>query len=122
MKRIKFSILKYSSLILILILNSGCGSEKNGKDGANKIPSPEKSTYEVEYTDNTYVVDEEIMESIISSDLKSGVYKFKSDADELLDLKPAEIVFFYGNSVRRVNTVAEEGNEIVVVDFVVIGV
>ena len=114
MKPIKISVLKYFSLILILILNSGCGSEKNGKDGANKIPSPEKSTYEVEYTDNTYVVDEEIMESLISSDLKSGVYKFKTDADELLDLKPAEIVFFYGNSVRRVNTVAEEGNEIVV--------
>ncbi len=114
MKPIKFSILKYSSFILISLFVINCGGNKEDSDSKNKIPKPEKSTYDVEYTDNTYVVDEEVMESLISSDLKSGVYKFKSDADELLDLKPAEIVFFYGNSVRRVNTVSEEGNEIVV--------
>ena len=114
MNPFKISILKYISLIFILILLNSCGGEKSDKDSTNRIPTPEKSTYDVEYTDNTYVADEEIMESLISSDLKSGVYKFKSDADELLDLKPSEIVFFYGNSVRRVNAVAEEGNEIIV--------
>lgn len=114
MKPVKITIFKGILLILILILIIGCRNEKNDKDGANKIPTPEKSTYEVEYTDNTFVVDEEVMESFISSDKKSGVYKFKSDADDLLDLKPGEIVFFYGNSVRRVNNVVEINGEIIV--------
>jgi len=103
------------SLLIITMLVYGCGSDNNQKeDEKEKIAEPDKSTYEVEYTDNTFVVDEEVMESFISSDKKSGVYKFNSDADDLLDLKPGEIVFFYGNSVRRVNNVVETDGEIIV--------
>ncbi len=100
-------------LILLFINNCGGGEKKQGSDYSN-IPEPDKSTYEVEFTDNTVVIDEDVMDSFISSDKKSGVYKFKSDADDLLDLKPGKIVFFYGNSVRRVKNVVEDENEIVV--------
>jgi len=116
MKSIRKTILKYLSLIPLIILLISCRGDKkgNGEYDSNKIPAPEKSNYEVEYTDNTVVIEEDVMESFISSDKKTGVYKFKSDADDLLDLRPGEIVFFYGNSVRRVNNVVEEGDEIIV--------
>ncbi len=99
-----------------LILLNSCGGDKQGNSDENKskIPKADKSTYEVEYSDNTEVIDEDAMESFISSDTKTGVYRFKNDADDLLDLRPGEIVFFYGNSVRRVNNVVEEGDEIIV--------
>ena len=103
------------SLLLILLLFNNCGgSEKKQGSGNGNIPEPDKSTYDVEFTDITVVIEKDIMESFISSDKKSGVYKFKNDADDLLDLKPGEIVFFYGNSVRRVNNVVEDGGEIIV--------
>jgi len=116
MKPVNITIIKSISLIFILFLLIGCGgdNQKNDENNKNKIPEADKTTYEVEYTDNTVVVDEEVMESFISSDKKSGVYKFKNDADDLLDLKPGEIVFFYGNSVRRVNNVVEIDDEIIV--------
>ena len=107
--------LKWVLLFLIVsFLLTGCGGDKKGSGNNDKIPEPDKSTYDVEFTDNTVVVEEDLMESFISSDKASGVYKFKSDADELLNLKPGEIVFFYGNSVRKVKSVTEQGNEIVV--------
>jgi hypothetical protein len=105
----------FSSLLMTTLLLYGCGGDKNKEEEKiNQIPKADKSIYEVEYSDNTEVIDEDVMESFISSDTKTGVYKFKNDADGLLDLKPGEIVFFYGNSVRRVNNVVEIDDEIVV--------
>ena len=115
MKVLRKTLTQILSLLIIAILVYSCGSDNNEKENEKqKIAEPDKSTYEVEYTDNTFVVDEKVMESFISSDKKSGIYKFKNDADDLLDLKPGEIVFFYGNSVRRVNNVVEDGGEIIV--------
>ena len=115
MKVLRRNLTQILSLLIVTILVYSCGSDNNVKENEKqKIAEPDKSTYEVEYTDNTFVVDEEVMQSFISSDKKSGVYKFKSDADDLLDLKPGEVVFFYGNSVRRVNNVVEDGGEIIV--------
>ena len=100
---------------LILILMSSCGGDKKEKEAnGGKIPEADKAIYDVEFTDNTFVADEDLMEYFISSDKKSGEYKFKSDADDLLDIKPGNIIFFYGNSVRRVNSVAEQNDEIIV--------
>lgn len=105
----------YLSFLIVVLMMNSCGGDKNGnKEKNNKIPEADKSTYEVEFTDITEVIDEEVMGSFISSDKKTGVYKFKSDADDLLDLKPGKIVFFYGNSVRRVNNVVEDGEKIIV--------
>ena len=105
----RFSILLF---FFALIFISGCGEDKKENEG--KIPVPDKSTYEVEYTDNTVVIEEDVMESFISADKKSGDYTFTSDADDLLDLKPGKIVFFYGHSVRRIKSVAEKGDDIIV--------
>ena len=109
---------KFISRILIILIASilfpGCGGDKKENGNNSNIPKPEKMTYDVEYTENTTVVKENVMESFISSDKASGIYKFSSDADELLNLKPGEIVFFYGNSVRKIKSVAEQGNEIIV--------
>lgn len=114
MRIIKNLLAQVLLLLLILLMMIGCGGDKKGSGNNEKIPEPDKSTYDVEFTDNTVVVKEDVMESFISSDKASGVYKFKSDADELLNLKPGEIVFFYGNSVRKVKSVTEQGNEILV--------
>jgi hypothetical protein len=103
------------SLLFILLFSNNCGGgEKKQESDNNKIPNADKSTYEVEYTDNTVVIDEDVMESFVSADKKSGDYTFTSDADDLLDLKPGKIVFFYGHSVRRIKSVAEKGDDIIV--------
>ena len=101
------------SLLLIILLFNNCGGDKNGNGDNGDIPEPDKSTYEVEFTENTVVVEKEIMESFISSDLASGIYKFKDDAGELPEFQPGKVVFFYGHSVRRINSVSKEGSEII---------
>lgn len=110
MKIFKDTLLIILLLLSVIIISGGCGGDKKG----NEVPEPDKSTYEVEFTENTIVVEEDVMQSFISSDKESGIYKFNSDADDLLDLQPGKIVFFYGHSVRRVSSVTEQGNEIIV--------
>src|SRR3990170_527141 len=112
MKLFNNTLLHLLSFFLILIAITSCGGDKKG-NGSN-IPEPDKSTYEVEFTDNTVVVEEDVMESFISSDKESGVYKFNSDADNLLDLESGKIVFFNGHSVRRVKSVTKKEGEIMV--------
>jgi len=102
------------SLLLAALLFNSCGGEKKKSEGnGGDIPKPDKSTYDVEFTENTVVVEKEIMESFISSDNASGVYRFDNDADALLDLQPGKIIFFYGHSVRKITSVTEQGDEII---------
>ncbi|MDH3267487.1 MAG: hypothetical protein OEM46_01410 [Ignavibacteria bacterium] len=115
MKTLGAVLTKILSLLLIAVIIFGCGGDgKENVDKKGNIPEPDKSTYDVEYTDNTVVIEEDVMESFLSADKKSGVYMFTSDADDLLDLKPGKIVFFYDHSVRRVKSVAEQGDDIIV--------
>jgi hypothetical protein len=115
MKILNKTIANVLSLFLIVSMVNSCGGDKKGNGGnGSDIPEPDKSTYEVEFTENTFAVEEDVMESFISSDKESGIYKFNSDADDLLDLQPGKIVFFYGHSVRRVSGVSEQGSEIIV--------
>ncbi len=104
-----------SSLLLIVVILLSCGGNEKENVGKNgNIPEPDKFTYDVEYTENTEIVEENLMEMLISSDKTSGVYRFNEDADDLLDIEPGKVVIFYGHSLRRIKSVQKEGNEIIV--------
>jgi len=103
-----------SFLLTAVIINS-CGGDEKGNVGKNgNIPEPDKSTYDVEYTENTIIVNDDVVEMMITSDKKSGVYKFNATADELMKLEKGNVVIFAGHSVRKIKSVNKSGGEIIV--------
>jgi hypothetical protein len=106
---------KILSLLLIAVILFSCGGDEKENISKNEnIPKPDKSIYDVEYTENTEIIKENLMGMLISSDKASGVYRFNEDADDLLDIEPGKVVLFYGHSLRRIKSVQKEGNEIIV--------
>ncbi|MCZ6701763.1 MAG: hypothetical protein O6940_01850 [Ignavibacteria bacterium] len=103
-----------SLLLTLVILNSCGGDEKENEGKSGNIPEPDNSTYDVEYTENTKVVNDDVVEMMISSDKKSGVYKFNAAADELMKLEKGNVVIFAGHSVRKIKSVNKSGSEIIV--------
>jgi hypothetical protein len=79
-------------------------------------PGPLQSlTYDVEYSDNTVVVDESTLaHNLLSVSEDHAIFRFGPSAQLIRQLKPDQVVLFAGMALRKVVSVSSEGEAIVV--------
>lgn len=77
--------------------------------------SAQAVTYDVEYADNTVVVDEStLLQSLLSVSEDQAIYRFQPPADAIRQLQPGQVVLLAGLALRKVVRVSNEGEAIVV--------
>lgn len=106
MKNLNFLLL---SLFAILLLNT-CKKEgdpiKETNNGTN--------VYNVTYTENTVVIDSLAAQSLVKIDSADYRYYFESDDPTITNLQEDDIMLIYGIALRRVTSIARNGNETIV--------
>ena len=113
----KINLLKSVSLVFVFLLVSlmvSCGGNDNKSDSDKSTDNSVTSTYNVKYSDNTKIINKKTVKKLISSDKESGVYKFTKDADAIKSLNPGEVVIFAGHSLRKIKSVEQSGDELIV--------
>lgn len=95
--------------VCFIFLFNSCSDEKNPTNPTSWTET--KTTYDVQYTDNTVVIEQNELSNLLDSD-DDYVYTFQKDFSKAKNLKEGDILLIYGKSLRKVLSVEETSNNI----------